>query len=435
MRPAHARTFVLLLIISLAALLQTGPLHAAPPEEIVGVPQMGPVGAKETLSQIMARQAELEAAGLAKHAMRDKEGKTVKPDRSNLSQNPDSPDASQFPASASMPGRSPEQGGPALTPQVVGTNFTGATLSGTNPTYAFPPDCMGAVGPTQYVVFVNGRLVTFNKTTGVSDGVLNADPDVFFGSVVNGSYTSDPRVRYDRLTGQWFLVIINVSTPNRILIAVSDAANAGSITPSTVFTFFYIPIDTTPPTISSTCLADYPTLGLDANALYIGTNNFCGSPSQTFNSSDGYVVRKSSIMGAGPMVVTPFRGLVASSTAAGPYTRRGSTISTPPRPKAISSGWTTSRTASSRCAGCRTPAEPPRSRPTSRSRSRRRPPRCSSRISATPAVTRGGWTVSTTGSSPPTFATAGCGPRTTSASPMRASPRGHEPATRRAGTS
>ena len=37
--------------------------------------------------------------------------------------------------------------------------------------------------------------------------------------------------------------------------------------------------------ISNTCLADYPTLGLDANALYIGTNNFCGSPSQTFNST------------------------------------------------------------------------------------------------------------------------------------------------------
>jgi hypothetical protein len=35
---------------------------------------------------------------------------------------------------------------------------------------------MGSVGPTQYVVFVNGRLVTFNKTTGVADGVLNA-PD------------------------------------------------------------------------------------------------------------------------------------------------------------------------------------------------------------------------------------------------------------------
>ncbi len=146
MRPAPLRTLVLLVLISVAAVLSNGPLQAAPPEEIVGVPQMGPVGVKEPLSQIMSRQTAIEAAGLAKHAIRDKEEKTEKPDRSNLAQNPDSPELSRFPASGITPGQSSEQGGPAFTPQVVGTNFTGATLSGTNPTYAFPPDCMGAVG-------------------------------------------------------------------------------------------------------------------------------------------------------------------------------------------------------------------------------------------------------------------------------------------------
>ncbi len=133
-----------------------------------------------------------------------------------------------------------------------------------------------------------------------------------------------PRVRYDRLTQRWFLVIINVSTPNRILLAVSDASSQGVISGGTVFTFFFIPIDTTPPTISSTCLADYPTLGVDANALYVGTNNFCGSPSQTFDSTDGYVVRKTSVLGAGPLVVTVFRALSdASPVAAGPFTPQG----------------------------------------------------------------------------------------------------------------
>jgi hypothetical protein len=29
---------------------------------------------------------------------------------------------------------------------------------------------MGAVGPSQFLVFVNGRIKTFNKTTGVADG-------------------------------------------------------------------------------------------------------------------------------------------------------------------------------------------------------------------------------------------------------------------------
>jgi hypothetical protein len=179
---------------------------------------------------------------------------------------------------------------------------------------------MGAVGPTQYIIDVNGRIVTFSKTTGIADGVMNTSTNNFYISFRNGSGTSDPRIRYDRITGRWFLIIINVSTPNRILIAVS---NSGTITAGTTWTFFFIPINSTPPTISNTCLMDYPTLGIDVNALYIGGNNFCGRPTQTYNSTDGYVVKKSSILGAGPIVVTVFRGLVATPSSAGPYTPQG----------------------------------------------------------------------------------------------------------------
>lgn len=279
-----------------------------------GMPWTGGIGVVRTVQELMMEN-DLHGGKFEQPGLRVVK---IRPDRRGLPQNPSAPAVSQWPV---------EQSGapilPQVSPQTVGVSFTGATLSGTNPTNSFPPDCMGAVGPTQYIVAVNGRIASFNKSTGVADGVLNADIDVFFNSVRNSSGTSDPRIRYDRLTQRWFIIIINVSTPNRILIAVSDAASAGVISGATVFTFFFIPIDTVPPGISNTCLADYPTLGLDANALYIGTNNFCGSPSQTFNSTDGYVVRKSSILGAGPMVVTVFRGLVASSTGAGPYTPQG----------------------------------------------------------------------------------------------------------------
>ena len=314
------RRLVLISLLSLGFLAASHVLAApvASIGEVAGQPTMGATGKTETVADIMRRQALLPPDELNEQEDDD----VVWPDRTHLPQNPASPSVSQSPELPadlkSLPG-----GGPSFSPQVVGTNFTAATLSGTNPTSAYPPDCMGTVGPTQYFVAVNGRLVTFNKTTGVADGVINATTNAFFTSVRNGSGTSDPRIRYDRLTGRWFLVIINVSTPNRILLAVSDAASAGVISAGTVFTYFYIPIDSTPPAISSTCLADYPTLGLDANALYLGTNNFCGSPSQTFNSTDGYVVRKSSVLGAGPLVVTVFRGLVPTSSSVGPYTPQG----------------------------------------------------------------------------------------------------------------
>ncbi len=313
------RPFLHTLLVLALAVVATPRARAADEAPVRSATSLGAVGVHESVRSIMQRQAVLTAEGIV---LTDKEKEVEQPDRHHLPQNPAAKAVATFPElPAGMKAVGDDVG--AFSPQTVGLSWTGATLSGVNPTLSFPPDCMGAVGPTQYVVFVNGRLVTFNKNTGVADGVINADPDVFFASVINGSSTSDPRIRYDRLTGRWFLAIINVSTPNRILLAVSDAASANAITAGTVWTFFFIDIAATPPAISNTCLADYPTLGVDANALYIGTNNFCGSPSQTYNSSDGYVIRKSSIMGAGPIVVTAFRGLVASSAGAGPYTPQG----------------------------------------------------------------------------------------------------------------
>ncbi len=278
--------------------------------ERVGRPWTGPLGLRESVAEIMQREAERRAQGVPA-VIREGLPVRLRP-RRDLPQNSNSPAVSQWPPSAGAPKLRKET--TLLTPQTLGVSFTGATLADSG---FIPPDSMGDVGPTQYVVMVNGRIRSFSKTTGIADGVLDADTDVFFNSVRNSSSTSDPRVRYDRLTQRWFLVIINVSTPNRILLAVSDASSQGVIGGGTVFTFFFIPIDTTPPTISSTCFADYPTLGVDANALYIGTNNFCPN----FDNTDGYVVRKSSVLGAGPLVVTVFRGLIDGS--AGPFTPQG----------------------------------------------------------------------------------------------------------------
>jgi hypothetical protein len=115
---------------------------------------------------------------------------------------------------------------------------------------------MGTVGPTQYIAFENGRLRSFTKA-GVADGVMNANPDTFFASVktpVGGAvvldFTSDPQIRYDRFTSRWFIVIIDVpctnatcttTAPNRVLLAVSNAASNGTITGATVWDLFPVP--------------------------------------------------------------------------------------------------------------------------------------------------------------------------------------------------
>ena len=78
--------------------------------------------------------------------------------------------------------------------------------------------------------------------------VLNANTDVFFQSVMTpapNTFTSDPRIRYDRLSRRWFIVMIDVpngtgATPDRVMLAVSSGP---IISNSTTWTFFYFQSD------------------------------------------------------------------------------------------------------------------------------------------------------------------------------------------------
>jgi hypothetical protein len=91
------------------------------------------------------------------------------------------------------------------------------------------------------------------------------------------------------------------SLPNHILIAVSST---NIVTPSTVWTFFSFQQDQVSPTGDTGKFADYPTLGIDANALYMGVNIFGTRGLGSFSSTTAFVIRKSSILGPGPIVVT-----------------------------------------------------------------------------------------------------------------------------------
>jgi hypothetical protein len=286
----------------------------------VGRPVTGAMGVTRTTADIMREQAS-RAGEPAEEIELENEHTFQKP---NPRLNPASPRLASIPA---MPidqliYRPNSHGRPQImSPQAIGLNFTGATLSGTNSTSSFPPDNDGAIGPTQYVIAVNGRLVSYNKTTGVADGVLNATTDVFFSNVRNGSSTSDPQIRYDRLTGRWFVTIINVPTnQNRWLLEVSDPTSNGVISGATTWTgFFFQPSTVAPvPLNSATMFSDYPTLSVDANALYVGVDEFAGS-GQPFQQCDAFVIKKTSVLGAGPISVTAFRALMSSPAVGGDY--------------------------------------------------------------------------------------------------------------------
>jgi len=247
------------------------------------------------------------------------ERRVARTDKSTAAQNPDAPAVAQYPDVAPRSAQ-------AVNIHTTALAFDGATLTDTG---AFPPDSMGAIGPAQFVTFVNGRIRSFTKA-GVADGVLDADPDLFFAPVMTpvsgavlANFTNHPQVRYDRFSARWFLTIADVpctdagcttTAANRVLIAVSDAASNGTLSGSTVWTFFQFQAD------PGTGFCENPSLGIDVNALYVGCNMFTNTG--TFVGTNGYVVRKTSVLGAGPVTVTMFANL-AAGTGAGPISPRG----------------------------------------------------------------------------------------------------------------
>ena len=288
-------SFSVIIILLLSAVLVRAQ------QEIKGVTTFGTPAVSETIGEIMARQ--ILGAQHFKSIEAEKELKD--PNRHNLPTNPNSPQVSKY----SMTG-STETASNVNSPLVLtkGVNITGATFTttGANST---PPDNQGYVGPTQYIVAVNGQLISYNKTTGVADGALNTTLDNFFSSVVSTSSTCDPRIRYDRLSKRWIFLDIDLPTDNnRVVIGVSADS---IITTSTVMKFYYFQQ-------GSSDFLDYPTMGVDANAVYIGGNLF--DASGNFAGTTGIVVQKSSIMGSGTIVATQFS---LGTSAAGLYTPQG----------------------------------------------------------------------------------------------------------------
>ncbi len=223
--------------------------------------------------------------------------------------------------------------------QTIHSNFLSTRVAESG---SLPPDSQGDIGPSQICIPVNGRIKVFNNNTvcataqttvtGTSNAVLAAPVltlslNAFFVSVRNSAGVSDPHVRYDRLSQRWFIVAINTPpTPvtaasrSRVMIAVSSGP---TITNLASFTFFFFEHDLllpAPPVSYNLGFYDYPTLGVDANALYIGGVMF-NAPTDTYLGASVFVIRKSSILGAGPMVVTPFHNVGTNS--AGMYVPQG----------------------------------------------------------------------------------------------------------------
>jgi hypothetical protein len=179
-----------------------------------------------------------------------------------------------------------------------------------------PPDTMGAVGTKQFMEFVNGGVGVFDKATGNRTALVS---DVaFWASVGQTGVNGDSRVLFNAKTNRWIALAFG-SNAKDIQIAISDTDDALGTWKSTKFQGYA--------GFGFGATADYPTLAIDNNAVYIGTNNFAPKVAGGTNSFRGTtlnVIPISSLFGAGAPTTAglkQFETIYDSTSSTNDFTR------------------------------------------------------------------------------------------------------------------
>ena len=182
----------------------------------------------------------------------------------------------------------------------IDLSFTGSSLL----TSGFiPPDTMGAAGPDHFVELLNGQYAVYRNTDGVR--VQTSTLNDFWrngGVVPTGSFAFDPRVTYDSSSGRWFAASVdNSSAPNNFLIAVSNSSD-----PTQGWKGFAIPSDS-----AKSRWADFPTLGVNRDGVYVAANMF---PITASSSTSVLVLPKADLIAGTVAHRTLFENVSPGST-------------------------------------------------------------------------------------------------------------------------
>src|SRR5438105_1135535 len=129
-----------------------------------------------------------------------------------------------------------------------------------------PPDTTGAIGPEDYVEFVNEEVAAYQRAN-----LAIVGKPVALSTFTGGVAVCDPQIKYDPQSGRWFYAAIRCD---------------GTITENALYLGFS---KTSDPTDFSTAVGhgwcgysyatgntfeDYPKLGLDSLHIIIGSNSF-----------------------------------------------------------------------------------------------------------------------------------------------------------------
>ena len=167
-------------------------------------------------------------------------------------------------ASSATPAALAEELPPAA-PGAVG-NFAGLNSTG-----SIPPDCTMAAGPQHVLVAVNSVFAIFNKTGGAA--LFQQNFSAWFANVITNAKIFDPKLIYDQHSDRWVLLVAALPlnpalNQSWFLLSVSQTADPMS------GWWNYIYDATLDGTTATNNWADYPSLGVDNQAIYVSANMF-----------------------------------------------------------------------------------------------------------------------------------------------------------------
>ncbi len=186
----------------------------------------------------------------------------------------------------------------------IGLNFIGVTLTdgiqlNSNAGYA-PPDGSGAVNSDYVVQLINGAFAVYDKPTGSQTQLISGkqfwtNAGVNPGNELLNLGTFNNRILYDPTVDRWFAAgVSGQSTDNDVMIARSDTSDPTGTWKAVSF----LGNDG-----GSGKFADFTTLGVDANGVYVTTNNFpMNSSNVGFEYSMVHSIPKADIMASTPSV-------------------------------------------------------------------------------------------------------------------------------------
>jgi len=194
---------------------------------------------------------------------------------------------------------SADRAGAALAPTASVQVKVSGTLHGIPSTGWLPWDCALAVGKNHIVAAVNSTIAIYDKA-GAKKSQETLDD--WFADKIKGATIFDPKLVYDPVQQRFVLLAVATKEGTQeswFLLSVSQTSDPTG-------PWWNYPLDASPAEGPKTW-ADYPCLGLDADALYLTGNSFVFDGD--FHTALVRVVPKAAVYSGGTPVFSDFTGL------------------------------------------------------------------------------------------------------------------------------